>query len=49
MFRFDKKKHKIIRDTEVWGEYAYTYHERHKQEEKARSFIKGHKNADANT
>ena len=42
MMKIDRKHHKIIRDTQAWGEYEYTYHERYVQERKAKKVAKKH-------
>ncbi|WP_156032832.1 hypothetical protein [Selenomonas sp. FC4001] len=41
MIKIDKRHHKIIRTSPTWGVWAYTYHERHRQERKARQIMKG--------
>lgn len=36
MIKVDKQHHKIVRTSQVWGEWEYTYYERHRQISKAR-------------
>jgi hypothetical protein len=40
--KIDRKHHKIIRDTQAWGEYEYKYHERHQQKRKAKKVATRH-------
>ena len=42
MMKIDRKHHKIIRNTQAWGEYEYTYHERYVQKRKAKKVTKKH-------
>jgi len=39
MIKIDRQHHKIVKTSQVWGEWEYTYYERHRQISKARELM----------
>lgn len=46
MIKIDRKHHKIIRTSPAWGDWEYTYHERHIQEKRARQLVRSKEHHD---